>query len=332
LREQWYSRRMLIRCERCGATLDVDGHAPRATCKFCGATSLVPGHAPAVSHLPPPPVSHLPPEPPAVPVHAFRGTQPAPVHAPFHQPRSRSNPALVALLIVGAVAISVIGLVVRTVSSAARSSPAATTAKAAPARANTVRYPSYWKCATNEECEEGHLCVGSACKPSCKVDGDCARGGKCFPSLRNGKPQPDERVCSASCDLMDPGEICGPGVTCISDTAKKTTDCFGKSGTGSGVGGCTADNVDSCMIGFTCVRNGTSRRCARWCKMGAKDHGCPHGEHCTPLTNAPLLEGTTYGVCDVITKAPATTATAKKKAPTPKTPAPKAATQAASAK
>jgi hypothetical protein len=290
---------MLIRCEGCGASLDAAEHEVRIACRFCGATSLVPRESI--------------PQPPPPPVHVWRAPMP-PVH-----PHPKPTSPLLVLGIIGLVVVSLIGIGLRAAISGASKPPrpaSATTAKPAVTPPKpTTKYPAYWRCANNDECEDGHRCVGFTCKPSCEADGDCERGGKCFPVLRDGKPQPDVRVCTAACDLMDPRQVCGPGVNCTSDTEKKSTDCFGKSGKGSGVGACTADNPDSCLVGFTCVRTGESRRCARWCVLGKKDHGCPHGEQCTSLTNAPLLDGVTYGVCGTVTKA----------ATTPKKPAPKAA-------
>lgn len=150
------------------------------------------------------------------------------------------------------------------------------------------------------QCVAGSSCLGGACKELCTTSADCAgpnrecRQVEIF-SAGQAKKVPFLYACTAGCDPVSPGLVCGTGVSCLFTGAG--TDCFA-SGGGTGPGGCTPTTGLACAPGFTCIdttaQNG-EHSCLKWCRLSASD--CPSGSVCKELSSKPSLGGVEYGAC-----------------------------------
>lgn len=150
-------------------------------------------------------------------------------------------------------------------------------------------------------CKVGSACLGGACKPYCESDADCAgANSKCkqVELYKNGTSTlvPGMFTCTAGCDPVSPGLVCGSGLTC-SFAGTGTTDCY-SSGTGVGAGACNQNSGLACAPGYTCI-NTTQQTggysCLKWCRLTAND--CSNGFVCKDLTSKPVLGGVEYGAC-----------------------------------
>lgn len=263
---------MLIKCSYCGAPLDVQPSMLTVRCGYCGKTSNLQGLISPKAEL-------------------LR--QMGEVREP-----SEAEGTLGVIAALGIV-IGIIGAVVYISVQHTPEQAGATPA----ASAQSKKYPAYWQCSDAKECEEGHICVGYSCKPLCKTNADCKRGGACFPvrDSETSKANVDTRVCAANCDLTDSAAVCGPSVSCVIVAARNETDCYGKMGTNVGGAPCSAD-TDICAPGYTCVSMvGQPGSCQRWCKVGQPDQ-CPSHQVCKPLNASIVRDGVTFGVCSAKSK------------------------------
>jgi hypothetical protein len=151
------------------------------------------------------------------------------------------------------------------------------------------------------QCSAGLSCLGGACKPFCATSADCPGAGReCQQTEVNVGGQaitvPAMFTCTAGCDPVNPGLVCGSGVTCLF-TGGTTTDCY-SAGTGVGPGACSANQGLACAPGNVCIDTTSTTgtySCLGWCRLSATD--CPAGYTCTQLNTKPTLAGVEYGAC-----------------------------------
>jgi hypothetical protein len=153
-------------------------------------------------------------------------------------------------------------------------------------------------CKTTADCATGLTCAGGACRPYCTTGGQACTGpgvGSCI-QLTNTSNQniPNAKVCTVTCDLVNPTSVCGSN-NCTYWQDVKKPDCM-EAGSAVEYGACT---VSYCAKGLVCVRDGSSDLCMKWCRVGTKTD-CGLGQTCQNLlgTSAPVMSGTTYGLCD----------------------------------
>lgn len=150
------------------------------------------------------------------------------------------------------------------------------------------------------QCQAGSSCLGGACKELCTSSADCVganRECRQVESYGSGqaKKVPFLHACTAGCDPVSPGLVCGTGVGC--QFAGTSTDCYA-SGGGTGPGACTQTTGLACAPGYTCInttlQNG-KYSCLKWCRLTQSD--CPTGFVCKDLSSKPQLGGVEYGAC-----------------------------------
>jgi hypothetical protein len=153
-------------------------------------------------------------------------------------------------------------------------------------------------CKTTADCATGLTCVGGACRPYCSTAGQACTGsgvGDCI-QLTNTSSQniPNAKVCTVTCNLLSPTAACGSN-NCTYWQDVKKSDCI-EAGSALEYGNCS---VDYCAKGLVCVRSGLSDSCMKWCRVGTTGD-CGLGQTCQNLlgTKAPVVSGTTYGLCD----------------------------------
>ncbi len=154
----------------------------------------------------------------------------------------------------------------------------------------------------NIHCAAGSLCLFGGCKPLCNEASDCLGAlSQCQPirAVVSGMEVtvPGSKACTAGCNPVAPGDVCGPGMSCLFLDA--VTECI-TAGTGKGPGACSGGNASSCAPGYLCVGNPNTMAedCLKWCRIGmATDCDTTTNEICTPLTTSPTQDGTQYGVC-----------------------------------
>lgn len=154
----------------------------------------------------------------------------------------------------------------------------------------------YAKCDNSNGCQAGYSCVSDTCRPFCKTAADCPGSGRTCDQVSGGSPPqniPGFLVCSAQCDPMNPGAVCGPGVTCLAFPGNDQTDCF-VGGTATS-GACAGKAPDECAPGYVCAgpQNGTAT-CRKWCRVGKNDCG---GKACSGFSPKNIVGGVEYGVC-----------------------------------
>jgi hypothetical protein len=151
------------------------------------------------------------------------------------------------------------------------------------------------------QCTAGNTCVGGACKPFCATAADCPGAGReCDQTQATLGGQtvsvPGMFTCTAGCDPINPGVVCGGGITCLFVSAT-STDCY-SAGSGVGPGACSANQGLACAPGNVCIdttaKNGTYS-CLGWCRLSAND--CPATYACQELSTKPTLSGVEYGAC-----------------------------------
>ncbi len=153
-------------------------------------------------------------------------------------------------------------------------------------------------CKTTADCATGLTCVGGACRPYCSTAGQACTGsglGDCI-QLTNTSSQniPNAKVCTVTCNLLSPTSVCGAN-NCTYWQDLKKSDCI-EAGSALEYGDCS---VNFCAKGLVCVRSGLSDVCMKWCRVGTNSD-CGLAQTCQNLlgANAPLMSGTTYGLCD----------------------------------
>lgn len=154
----------------------------------------------------------------------------------------------------------------------------------------------------NVHCAAGSVCVFGGCKPLCAETSDCLGAASECREIRavvSGMEVvvPGSKACTAGCDPVAPGDVCGPGMNCLFlDTV---TECI-TAGSGRGPGACSSGNASACAPGYLCVGNPDTmtQDCLAWCRIGmASDCDTSANEICTPLTSTPTQGGVQYGVC-----------------------------------
>ena len=162
--------------------------------------------------------------------------------------------------------------------------------------------PPYQACgAFAGQCLKGNACYRSVCKPYCENDSGCpSPNQRCVPALQddNLTPVRDMRICSSGCDPMQPGVVCGPGLTCAFNQAQgNVTDCFAA---GSGVGPNACAGGAGCTPGYQCVRTQQmTLDCLKWCRVN-NPNDCRSPELCIPLEGNPTFNNVEYGVCSTM--------------------------------
>lgn len=170
--------------------------------------------------------------------------------------------------------------------------------------------PLYTLCNGNT-CEIGAACIGGVCKPLCATDDDCPRldgGGPRIcaqittTGLPNGKPVPGLKTCSAGCDFLQPGALCGPNVGCVPifDTHDNgVPDCIGPAGKGMGPGACVDKAQTDCAVGYACTdQTGPNPlACSKYCRILHQAEDCG-SLACVPFAPAIVVEGVEFGSCN----------------------------------
>lgn len=147
---------------------------------------------------------------------------------------------------------------------------------------------AYAQCDDSSDCQAGLTCVSDLCRPFCSTVADCPGSGRTCDQVSGGTPSqaiPGFLVCSAKCDLRNPGAVCGAGVNCVH--FDDHTDCIATKG---GTGAC-ASALD-CDPGYVCMGSGSSGDCKRWCRMGQGD--CIS---CTSVDPQVFIDGVEFGFC-----------------------------------
>lgn len=140
----------------------------------------------------------------------------------------------------------------------------------------------YQACAAFDACKKGLMCVSGVCKPFCEKTSDCPGPSRICEQVVGVA---GALVCTAGCDLMSPGTVCGPGTTCMPlANGAQGTDCK----TSSGQGGSCSTQFD-CKPGYACVGS----NCERWCRVGYPDCGATS---CLGGLNV-YVNGFEYGTC-----------------------------------
>jgi hypothetical protein len=162
----------------------------------------------------------------------------------------------------------------------------------------TGNAPSWSACGGPGTCQAGAVCElgspgvdGGVCYPYCLSASDCAGQGVCVPlvvaSGGTQVPIPGAFGCSASCDPMKPGGVCGAGLGCHFVTGWGTTSC---SAVGNLAAGASCSSGLSCVPGAACAL-GT---CRPYCRVGKADCG---GKSCLSFTTKEFFAGVEYGLC-----------------------------------
>ncbi|MBK7581210.1 MAG: hypothetical protein IPI67_13475 [Myxococcales bacterium] len=154
--------------------------------------------------------------------------------------------------------------------------------------------------ALGAQCAAGSSCLGGACKELCETTANCVganRECRQVESFSSGTAVkvPALFACTSGCDPVNPGLVCGTGISC--QFVGKSTDCYA-SGGGTGPGACTQTTGLACAPGYTCI-NTTQQTgkysCLKWCRLTASD--CPSGFVCKDLSSKPSLGTVEYGAC-----------------------------------
>lgn len=154
----------------------------------------------------------------------------------------------------------------------------------------------------NGDCSAGALCISlgampnpvSLCRKHCESDAECSNpGGLCVLSLNNS----DELFCSENC-LPDSNAGCDAAAKCAiaqePDGLQRYFTVCANPGPGTQGSAC-AGNIDDCAATFTCVNDGTSDFCAKYCQVN--NPSCPVGTQCFSLAEPQVINNVEYGVC-----------------------------------
>jgi hypothetical protein len=148
------------------------------------------------------------------------------------------------------------------------------------------------------KCAKGLTCTNGTCSPFCATNADCPgpnRECRQVEVLQAGQPVPvpGMTACTAGCDPVAPGLVCGAGTSCaFVEPSGPLTDCMG-AGNGVGKGACGGGG--GCAPGYLCVNTG-SLDCLKWCRL-SNPNDCASTEFCQGLQAMPAIDGVQYGVC-----------------------------------
>jgi hypothetical protein len=110
-------------------------------------------------------------------------------------------------------------------------------------------------------------------------------------TMETGGPPPDSGGGGCSITSMSP---CASMTECC--IMNNAAVCMCVLGTVTQGGTCSMSNSMQCAPGYACAGPSSGpTKCYAWC---ATPNGtCPSGTTCTMLTNGPVINGVTYGIC-----------------------------------
>lgn len=166
---------------------------------------------------------------------------------------------------------------------------------------------------TNNNCDAGFVCLGSAagrsCKKYCSTNADCgAPRGQCVIDITNGSTPiaGAPSVCSSNCDPTNVAAgSCPAGYKCNlfqathNGSTVNIVDCDPSVGAGTQGANCTAGTAGNdalCAANHSCTTlNGTTFNCRKICNKAASNCGAMT---CIGFNPALTVGGIEYGVCN----------------------------------
>ncbi len=96
-----------------------------------------------------------------------------------------------------------------------------------------------------------------------------------------------------SCDITSMSACASMTECCIMNNAAV---CMCVLGTVTQGGTCSMSNTEQCAPGYACAgMSGGATECYAWC--ATPGGSCPSGTTCQMLSNGPVINGVTYGIC-----------------------------------
>jgi hypothetical protein len=170
----------------------------------------------------------------------------------------------------------------------------------------TGSVPNYNQCNTsNPQCAAGSGCENGVCQPYCSGNPDCIANGPsslCFNYLdSSGNPIPGDKVCSRTCDPVNPQSstspfnACGTNANCL-PLGNDTSDCLGYTAA-AGTQGASCQfgfnsDITMCAPGFDCLDPSggfpPTFACYKFCHTGSNADctGTAAGKTCTAYSTA----------------------------------------------
>jgi hypothetical protein len=181
----------------------------------------------------------------------------------------------------------------------------------------TGTVPNYNQCNTsNPQCVAGSGCENGVCQPYCSGNPDCTANGPsslCFNYVdSSGNPIPGDKVCSRTCDPVNPQSSsspynpCGANANCL-PLGNDTSDCLGYT-TASGTQGTSCQfgfnsDITMCAPGFDCLDPSggfpPNYQCYKFCHTGSNADctGTAAGKTCTAYSPTLSVGGVGLGFC-----------------------------------